>query len=421
MHLGPILRAMLRNKVRFGLLAIEVALTLAIVANCVNLILGARSELNRPSGFVDGELMRVTATPFNEAFREAAYRDTIIDQDLAALRANPAIKQATNSGFLPWQGGGSSTQFRRDAKAEKLRTQIYAADEALLDTLGVPLVEGRSFTRDDVLRNTDQLRALNAGGPRERDASGRATSVITTPAIISKAYGALMFPEGQPLGKTFEDDDGDRYQVIGVIDTFYNPYAWKIGEYVTFYPRRQGSYEGGTGYLIRVQPGQLSAVAKNVEQSLAGVNGNRTYRVQTIPDIKRKFLGGLTLLVRLLSLVIVVLVFVTGLGIMGLTSFSVAERTRQIGTRRALGAGRADILRHFLIENWITTTVGIVLGVMLAVGLNLTLLEQMDSPKITPGLLATGAVLLWAAGLLATLWPAVRGARVMPAEATRNI
>jgi putative ABC transport system permease protein len=420
MHIGPILRAMLRNKVRFGLLAVEVALTLAIVANCVSLIMGARAELLRPSGFVDDDLMLVTATPFNEAFREAGYRDTIVDQDMKALLAHPGVKSATNSGFLPWQGGGSSTQFRRDAKAEKIRTQIYAADERMLDTIGVRLVEGRAFTREDVLRNTEQLRVLNAS-TRTRDATGRADTVVTVPAIITRAYAALMFPEGQPLGKTFEDDDGDRWQVVGVIDTFYNPYAWKIGEYATFYPQRQGSYEGGTSYLVRVVPGQLDAVEKAVEQTLATVNVNRTYRVRTIPDVKRRFLGGQTLLVRLLSLVIVVLVFVTGLGIMGLTSFSVAERTRQIGTRRALGAGRSDILRHFLVENWITTTTGIVLGIVLAVGLNLTLLKQVDGPRITPGLLATGALLLWAAGLLATLWPALRGARVMPAEATRNI
>lgn len=420
MHLGPMLRAMLRNKVRFGLLAIEVALTLAIVANCVSLILDARRELTRPSGFVDDQLMAVTATPFNEAFREAAYRDSVVDQDIKALLAHPAIEQATNSNFLPWQGGGSSTMFRRTREAEAIRTQIYAADEHMLDTLGVRLVEGRAFSRDDVLRNTEQLRALNAS-ERDRDASGVPTTVVTVPAIISRAYAQLMFPEGSPLGRTFEDSDGDRWQVIGVVDQFYNPYAWKIGEYVTFYPQRQGSYEGGTSYLVRVRPGQMHAVEKGVDGILAGVNANRTYRVRTIPDVKRRFLGSQTLMVRLLSLVIVVLVFVTGLGIMGLTSFSVAERTRQIGTRRALGAGRADILRHFLLENWITTTAGIVLGVALAVVLNTTLLTEFDGPKITPGLLAVGALLLWAAGLLATLWPAMRGARVAPAEATRNI
>ena len=420
MHVGPILRAMLRNKVRFGLLAIEVALTLAIVANCVSLIIDARTELSRPSGFADNDLMLVTATPFNEAFRESAYRDTVVDQDLTALRAHSGVARATNTAFLPWQGGGSSTQFRRDVRAERVRTQIYPADEQLLDTLGVRLVEGRNFTREDVLRNTERLRALNASD-RERDATGRAITTVTVPALISRAYAALVFPEGSPVGKTFEDDDGDRWQVVGVVEYFFNPYAWKIGEYVTFYPQRQGSYEGGTSYLVRVVPGQMDAVHKAVEQTLASVNDTRTYRIRTIPDVKRRFLGGQTLLVRLLTLVIVVLVFITGLGIVGLTSFSVAERTRQIGTRRALGARRGDILRHFLIENWIVTTLGIALGIGLSVALNLTLLSQVDGARMTPQLLAVGALLLWAAGLLATLWPAMRGARVTPSEATRNI
>ncbi len=420
MHLGPIFRSMLRNKVRFGLLALEVALTLAIVANCVSLILDARRELTRPSGFGDDQLISITATPFTEAFREDVHRDAVTDGDLAALRAHPAVETATNTQFLPWQGGGSSTQFRRDRRAEQIRTQIYPADERMLDTLGLRLVEGRGFTRDDVLNNTAQLRAVNAA-QRDRDAAGLVKSTVTVPAIISRSYAALMFPEGSPLGKTFEDGDGDQWRVIGVIDTFYNPYAWNIGEYVTFYPQRQGSYSGGTSYLVRVRPGQLAAVEKGAEAILAGVDANRTYRSRTIPDVKRGFLGAQTMMVRLLSLVIVVLVFVTALGIMGLTSFSVAERTRQIGTRRALGAARGDILRHFLLENWVTTTVGIVVGIGLAVTLNLTLLRQIDGPRLTAGLLATGAVLLWTAGLLATLWPALRGARVAPAEATRNI
>lgn len=420
MHLGPILRAMLRNKVRFGLLAFEVALTLAIVANCVSLILDAREELMRPSGFVDEQLILANATPFNQAFREASYRDQVSDADVKALEALPGVISASNTHFLPWQGGGSSNQFRRSQQSEKIRTQVYPADQHLLGTLGVQLIEGRNFTRDDVVSATELLRSLS-GTDRERDASGIAKTVFTTQVIISDAYARLMFPDGSPLGKTFEDDDGDKYLVIGVLDKFYNPYAWNIGEYVTFYPQRQSSYEGGSSYLVRVAPGQLDAVHNNLERTLTGVNDGRTFRIRTVPDVKRKFLGPQTLLVRLLSLVIVSLVFITALGIVGLTSFSVAERTRQIGTRRALGAGRSDILEHFLAENWITTTVGIALGAVMAFALNASLLTNMDAPRLTPVLVMLGALLLWSAGLLATLWPALRGARVAPAEATRNV
>ena len=69
MHIGPTIRAMLRSKLRFGLIAFEVALTLAIVLNCVTMIQKARSSLAQKSGFADEELIDVTVRPFDPAYR----------------------------------------------------------------------------------------------------------------------------------------------------------------------------------------------------------------------------------------------------------------------------------------------------------------------------------------------------------------
>lgn len=416
MHIGPIIRAMLRNKVRFGVLAFEVALTLAIVANSVTLILDARRQITRASGFADDDLISVAVSPFNQAFREDTFRDQVIDADLAALRALPGVVAATSTRFLPWQGGGSSTQFQRTADSPQLRTQIYSVDEALLDTLGVALVEGRMFTRETVLGNTTLQRRAQAQGASTRDA----TPPPTIDVVISRAYAQLMFPDGNVLGQTFTDSSGVPRRVIGVVGTFYNPYAWNIGEYVTFQPFRHGGYEGGFSYLVRTAPGQRDQVLGAIEQTMLHVEAGRTLRLRRISDVKSLYQGPQTMLVRLLSLVIVAIVFITSLGIVGLTSFSVAERTRQIGTRRALGAAQGDILRHFLMENWMTTTAGVMLGVAMAIGLNALLLRSVDGPRLTPALVLGGAVLLWLAGLAATFWPAYRGARIAPAEATRN-
>ena len=123
----------------------------------------------------------------------------------------------------------------------------------------------------------------------------------------------------------------------------------------------------------------------------------------------------------MMSAVIALLVLVTSLGIVGLTSFSVAERTRQIGTLRALGARKVDILRQFLLENWLITTMGLTLGVGLAYALNIGLVNVASGAKLDGALLVSGVVLLWAAGLLATLAPALRAARISPAIATRNV
>lgn len=416
MHIGPLIRAMLRNKVRFGLLAFEVALTLAIVANSVSLILDARQELTRTSGFVDDDLITVDVSPFNQAYREDTFRDQVIEADLTALRTLPGAVAATGTRFLPWQGGGSSTQFQRTPDAPQLRTQVYAADEALLDTLDLELVAGQMFTRETVLATT-ALGRQPAAAPG--DALGGQAGP-TTEVVMSEALAQLMFPDGDALGNTFPDGNGGQARVTGIVGAFFNPYAWNIGEYVVFRPARVGSYDAGFSYLIRAAPGQRDQVLGTIERAMLDVDAGRTLRLRTIAEVKAIYHGPQTLLVRLLSLVIVALVFITSLGIVGLTSFSVAERTRQIGTRRALGAARGDILRHFLMENWMTTTAGIVLGIAMAVALNVVLLRSVDGPRLTPALILGGAVVLWSAGLLATLWPAYRGARIAPAEATRN-
>jgi putative ABC transport system permease protein len=116
-----------------------------------------------------------------------------------------------------------------------------------------------------------------------------------------------------------------------------------------------------------------------------------------------------------------VLVFVTALGILGITSLAVAERTKQIGTRRALGATKGDILKHFLTENWIVTTIGLALGVAATYGLNYFLVSQFTDTKMPWYLVGIGMLLLWLNGLIATIPPAMRAATVSPAIATRSV
>jgi hypothetical protein len=166
--------------------------------------------------------------------------------------------------------------------------------------------------------------------------------------IISKAFGDLLFPDGKALGKRLEDSDGDQYRVVGVIDRFYNPYGWPIHEYVMFFPNSARSYQGGAPYLVRAEPGRKAAVLASIEKALLTADGGRNLQVQPVSQIKERFQSRSAILVTILSVVIALLLFITSLGIVGLTVFSVAERTRQIGTRRALGAQRGDILRYFL-------------------------------------------------------------------------
>ena len=117
MELGPLLRSMKHNKVRVGLIVFEIALTLAIVANCVTMILDARNKMVRASGFDDDNILVVHSVPFDPAFREDGYLDNNRNQDLDLLRALPGVRAASNTHFLPWNGGGSSTELRAAGSA----------------------------------------------------------------------------------------------------------------------------------------------------------------------------------------------------------------------------------------------------------------------------------------------------------------
>jgi putative ABC transport system permease protein len=411
-----------RNKVRFGLIVAEVALTLAIVANCVALIRDAQTRMAQPSGFDDENIVRVTSNPFEKSFREDGYLDNVLREDLQALRSTPGVRAVSNTNFLPWQGGGSSTEMRpAGSKGEMFRTQVYNADEGTLDTLGIQVTEGRAFTREEAERDTLRLRAL-LESHREAGPDGLPAEKFLQDVVISRAYGKLVFGEKEPLlGKLLEDSDGDQYRVVGVIDRFFNPYGWPIHEYVVFYAGYRRAYEFGAPFLVRAEPGRAVALAKVLEDRLLRSNNGRNVTVRTLMEVKQQYFGAQRMLSTTMTVVVVLLVLVTSLGIVGLTSFSVTERTRQIGTRRALGARRGDVLVHFLAENWLLTTLGIAIGVGLAFAVNLGLVSGVEGARLRWPLLALGVVVLWMAGLLATLAPAVRASRISPAIATRNV
>jgi putative ABC transport system permease protein len=406
--MGPIIRAMRHNKTRFVLIILEIAFTLAIVTNCVNMILEERRSLNHPSGFDDHNLVWLRSRPFAPEFRETKYMENSIQADIRTIAAIPGVKAVASTNFLPWQGGGSSTTVKEAGKkAEVVRSQIYYGTEGLFNTIGQPIAAGRGFIPTDFNYPED-------GNP----------SVV----VISRSLAKLLFGDANPIGRAIAQPDasgagqeGTPYTVVGVIDQFYNPYGWPIHEYAILAPSTVGSYARGSRFLIRVEPGAMQSVTAEVEKRLVAANGGRVLELKSIDQVKNEFLSGSRLVVAGMQAVIVILVFVTGLGILGITSLSVAERTRQIGTRRALGATRADILRHFLAENWIVTTAGLILGIASTYGLNFLLVTHVSGAKMSWSLVAIGMVLLWVAGLVATIPPALRASMVSPAIATRSI
>ncbi len=123
----------------------------------------------------------------------------------------------------------------------------------------------------------------------------------------------------------------------------------------------------------------------------------------------------------LMGVICLVLLGITAAGIVGLTSFWVGQRRKQIGVRRALGATRNDILAYFLTENLMIAVAGVVLGAVLAVAMNQWLMSAFEMQRLPWLWVCSGVIVLLALGQAAVMAPALRASRVPPALATRTV
>jgi putative ABC transport system permease protein len=175
-------------------------------------------------------------------------------------------------------------------------------------------------------------------------------------------------------------------------------------------------------YVVRAEPGRRDALIAEIEQKLANTNPHRAVTwVRSHQFYKERSYRSDSRMVVFLSVLIGLMISVTALGIVGLASFLVSVRRKQIGTRRAVGARRIDIIRYFMVENWLLTTGGVIAGSILAFAFGQWLSSAYSLPRLPPMYVVGGVVVLWILGQLAAFLPARRAAAIPPAIATRTV
>ena len=410
MEIGPIFRALMHNKSRFWLITLEVALTLAIVVNCINMMLDIRSDYIKPSGYDEENLIVVYTEPFSPDFKDEEFVDQIRQEDLRRLRAVPGVVAGTGIHQIPLSGSGSATGRKPlGSEMDTFGAPYYVVTDGALETFGVELAAGRDFQPGDWDYNEE---AYESGEPE-------------LGVILSQKLADDLFPEGDAVGQLIQSASGERVNpIIGVVAQMQNswPGSSSLDGRVMLFPGKPGG--GGVmgmRYMVRTEPGAVDAVYGELEGVMRDTHPDRVITVRTLTEVKTDRFQGELGVTKLLTAVIVLLILVTALGIVGLTSFSVTQRTRQIGTRRALGASKGDIIRYFLVENWMITGFGLLFGIVMTYGLNYALVSFADGAKLNLGLVAAGAGLLWLTGILAALVPALRATSVAPEIATRTV
>lgn len=404
MEFGPILRSLLRNKTGAILIALQIMVTLTVIVNAIYIIQERSQHMAKPSGLDEANLTHIRSIGYGENFNA----ETATDNDLRVLREMSGVADATVINAIPVSDSGSSNGYMVEPGRLELAVMAaqYRSDDRAISTMGLELIAGENFSPNEIVR-------------REPGTSRENTSVIVTRAMAEALYPDDPF--ASTIGRIFYSADNTALQIKGIVAKLQVP--WPSTDFVensVIYP--EIDLNGANYYLIRHQPGYRDENLPRVEETLAAQNYSRVLRDnQTFEQTRTTTFIPDNAMTQILTIVVSILMFITGLGIVGLAVFTINRRRRQIGTRRALGAGHLQILRYFLVENFVISAAGVLLGAMMTIALNIFLVQNFDLAPLEWYFVPTGMAVLLILGQLAVVGPAWRASRMSPATATRNV
>jgi putative ABC transport system permease protein len=409
-QIKPILAAMRHHKAGTVLIALQIALTLAIVCNALFIIQQRTERLSRPSGVDETNLFVIQSDWADKS--DPQRTDVQMQADLIALRQLGSVQDAAPANSFPLRGGGWDNYIKLAPDQVKMTTDaaIFFVDDHSLATMGTKLIAGRNFSASEIASQK----------PRDALASAQ--------VIISKGLAQRLFPDGSALGKTiYVSSTAQPSTIIGITDTLQaHMQSRRTPDYaynVVLVPARL--LDDSTLYLVRARPGQLVAAMRDAPKALYAQSRmriiDRKDGVMTFAQVRQRFYKSDLGMAILMGIISVVLLAITAAGIVGLTSFWVGQRRKQIGVRRALGATRGDILHYFLTENLLIGLGGVLVGAVLAIGINLWMVTQFEMARLSLAYVVAGVVVLLLLGQGAVLAPALRASRVSPVEATRSV
>jgi putative ABC transport system permease protein len=394
-EIRPILSALSQHKSRAVLIILQMALTLAIVSNAVFIIDERVQMMNRDTGYAKEQVFSFSAVNLQAGIDMSAQVEA--DEDI--LRSIDGVIDAVKIDHVPLEGNGSTKTWSLSDKEEqaKFHAGSFRGDEHVLKTLGLQLLAGRNFTAEEV----------------------QPAGVYTNPVIIiNKSLADKLFPNDDALGKTIYNL-GRPAKVVGIVGEMHGMWVGWSGFYdnVILPGVDSGDF---FRYMVRTEPQSRAKVMTQFEQQLLSSFDRRVIsKIRTMEEHQVNAYRDHNAMRIVLTVLIGLLMFVTVIGIFGLSSFSVSQRHKQIGTRRALGASKFDIVRYFLVENCLIALMGLIIGFVLALALNYVLVNEYGISQLDNTYIVTTMFVILMLSLGSVLMPALRAAQISPALATR--
>jgi len=399
--LGPLLRATLRRKFSTLLVVIQIAITMAIITNALHIVYERVQLMQRASGLDENNSFYFTSSGFAQGFNPA----NTIGEDLQRMRDMPGVVAVVQSNSFPLLDGGNWAYVQTQAgEHNKIPAAVYKVDEQGLQAFAVELVAGENFNSNEVIWQ------------QESD-NGWPAQVILSKALAINLSSAQNWQ--QLLGTTIYIDLNQPLVVKGIMDHLQVPWVESPNINNTILVPAIVANQNAR-YFVRAEKGYLPQLMADIPAVLASSNKQRVIRnINTVAQARDSIYATDKAIIWILLLITLVLTLVTAMGITGLASFNVNKRRKQIGTRRALGASRGNIVGYFMLENLLLSGIGVIIGAGLTLGLNIQLLALYELPVMSWHYIPAGMAMLIVLGQLAVLWPATRASLISPALASR--
>ncbi len=402
----------MRKRLRAALVVAEVALAIILLARSAGLLIRSFFRMQHVDmGFDSTNVLTAQLPLSDKRFPDPVRLNLHVRQILANLQALPGVRDVAFASALPLQGWGYGMPFQIASQpivdpANRPACFFKMVSPSYFLSLGIRLRKGRGLNDRDV-----------AGSP--------------TVTVINETMARTYFPKQEPVGQRIliqqivpgQTQLGPEvaWEVVGVVAdeqvTSLDNKRENPGIYVT--TEQSPVYFGGIVVRGAIDPTRLE---RGMQQAVHSVDKDQPLTdVKMLEQIKTESMVADQLRSMLLGVFAAIALLLSSIGIYGVISYSVAQRTGEIGIRAALGASRRDLVVLILSNGFWMTGAGLVLGFAGALGLTRMLATLLFGiGAYDPVTLAAVAVILGCVGLLASYLPARRAASVDPAVTLRN-
>jgi len=393
-----------QHRLRHMLIVGEVAFAMVLLAAAGLFLRGLQRFINSDPGWqVDG-LVIAQMSLRGEKYASDKQRLVFLTELENRLRALPGMQHVGIGGSHPVFGFNSSSSFlvegRPEPPPDKYPEMFFEpVNGDYFETLGARLQQGRTFNTSDT---TDHPNVV----------------------VINETAARIFWPNENPIGKRISGTGPERefYEIVGVVNDVAFPGSLRepYTRFAAFVPVTQAAPDYLT--LVLRTPSSAETIANSLRGSIAGIDPELpVHRIRTARNAVNQGLGSISLLGSLLGAFATVGLILAAIGIYGVVSYTVVQRTGEFGVRMALGAQSRDVLRLVLGKGAILVMIGVLLGGAGAYGVSKLLISLIPSlPTRDPLILPIAAVTIVVVALVACYIPARRATRVDPLVALRS-